>query len=75
MLKDIGGVVALEFMADAPYFKKLWELSDESSLVSMKPRVNSKDDKLNCSISLDVDPDYSIFPPCKLNSLFLIPVH
>lgn len=54
-------------MTDAPYYKKAWELSDESALtISSMRKAQSP---MNCSVVPVTDPDYSIFPPGNIRLL------
>ncbi|KAF6034479.1 hypothetical protein EB796_007212 [Bugula neritina] len=63
-IDEIDGIVAVEFMEDHPYYKKIWEVSDEEGsqvLVSSRRHDVMADD--NCTVIPQIDPDYSIFPP------------
>jgi len=53
-------------MEDQPYYKKIWEVSDEEGsqvLISSRRHDVLADD--NCTVIPQIDPDYSIFPPSK----------
>ncbi|XP_067949948.1 uncharacterized protein [Watersipora subatra] len=67
---EISGIVALDFFPTQPYYKKAWELSDESShLVTWKS--DSSQNTRNCSYYPETDPDFSIFPAVDVNTQML----
>lgn len=60
-VQDSEGLVAVDMMADEPYYKKAWELADDSLQSSYNLRKdNSKD---QCVVIPPMDSDYAWFPP------------